>query len=81
MLRALENHITKVMTHFNDSCHHWDVANEVMGDNGQMRDTFWYKTTDMEFLTTAFKTANLVKKSLGLKTKLYYNDYNTNTCS
>ncbi|CAI5714118.1 unnamed protein product [Hyaloperonospora brassicae] len=79
MLSALENHITKVMTHFNDSCHHWDVANEVMGDNGQMRDTFWYKTTGMEFLTTAFKTANLVKKSLGLKTKLYYNDYNTNT--
>ncbi|KAF4140606.1 Glycosyl hydrolase family 10 [Phytophthora infestans] len=56
-----------------------NVANEVMGDNAQMRDTFWYKTTGMEFLTTAFKTANSVKKSLGLKTKLYYNDYNTNT--
>lgn len=79
MLSALENHITKVMTHFGDSCYAWDVANEVMGDNAQMRDSFWYKTTGMDFLTTAFKTANKVKKSLGLKTKLYYNDYNTNT--
>ncbi|OWZ19177.1 xylanase [Phytophthora megakarya] len=79
MLSALENHITKVMTHFGDSCYAWDVANEVMGDNAQMRDSFWYKTTGMDFLTTAFKTANAVKKSRGLKTKLYYNDYNTNT--
>ncbi|GMF43817.1 unnamed protein product [Phytophthora fragariaefolia] len=79
MLSALENHITKVMTHFGDSCYAWDVANEVMGDNAQMRESFWYTTTGMDFLTTAFKTANSVKKSLGLKTKLYYNDYNTNT--
>ncbi|KAL4117338.1 hypothetical protein PRIC2_011329 [Phytophthora ramorum] len=79
MLSALENHITKVMTHFGDSCYAWDVANEVMGDNAQMRDSFWYTTTGMDFLSTAFKTANSVKKSLGLKTKLYYNDYNTNT--
>ncbi|GMF22244.1 unnamed protein product [Phytophthora lilii] len=78
MLSALENHITKVMTHFGDSCYAWDVANEVMGDNAQMRESFWYTTTGMEFLQTAFKTANSVKKSLGLKTKLYYNDYNTN---
>ncbi|ETK75381.1 hypothetical protein F441_18355 [Phytophthora nicotianae CJ01A1] len=79
MLSALKNHITKVMTHFGDSCYAWDVANEVMGDNAQMRDSFWYKTTGMDFLSTAFKTASDVKKSLGLKTKLYYNDYNTNT--
>ncbi|KAG6572692.1 putative xylanase [Phytophthora cinnamomi] len=79
MLSALKNHITKVMTHFGDSCYAWDVANEVMGEDGQMRNSFWYTTTGMDFLTTAFKTANEVKKSLGLKTKLYYNDYNTNT--
>ncbi|KAF4140455.1 Glycosyl hydrolase family 10 [Phytophthora infestans] len=50
------------MTHFGDSCHAWDVANEVMA--------------------TTPRTASLfgtLKRSLGLKTKLYYNDYNTNT--
>ncbi|KAE8898634.1 hypothetical protein PF005_g22517 [Phytophthora fragariae] len=79
MLSALENHITKVMTHFGDSCYAWDVANEVMGDDATYRKSFWYTTTGTDYITTAFKTANKVKKSLGLKTKLYYNDYNTNT--
>jgi endo-1,4-beta-xylanase len=79
MLSALENHITEVMTHFGDSCYAWDVANEVMGDDATYRKSFWYNTTGTDFITTAFKTANSVKKSLGLSTKLYYNDYNTNT--
>jgi GH35 family endo-1,4-beta-xylanase len=78
MLSALENHITQVMTHFGDECYAWDVANEVMDDNAQMRDSFWYKTTGMDFMATAFNTAGKVTKQLGLKTKLYYNDYNTN---
>ncbi|KAF4028573.1 Glycosyl hydrolase family 10 [Phytophthora infestans] len=67
------------MTHFGDSCHAWDVANEVMGDDATYRKSFWYAKTGTDYITTAFKTANAVKKSLGLKTKLYYNDYNTNT--
>lgn len=79
MLSALENHITEVMTHFGDSCYAWDVANEVMGDDATYRKSFWYNTTGMDYITTAFKTANSVKKSLGLSTKLYYNDYNTNS--
>ncbi|KAH7487818.1 hypothetical protein KRP22_013489 [Phytophthora ramorum] len=79
MLSALENHITEVMTHFGDSCYAWDVANEVMGDDATYRKSFWYNTTGTDYITTAFKTANSVKKSLGLSTKLYYNDYNTNT--
>uniref|UniRef100_M4BCI2 endo-1,4-beta-xylanase n=1 Tax=Hyaloperonospora arabidopsidis (strain Emoy2) TaxID=559515 RepID=M4BCI2_HYAAE len=79
MLSALENHITKVMTHFGDTCYAWDVANEVMGDDAVYRKSFWYKATGTDYIVTAFKTANAVKKSLKLKTKLYYNDYNTNT--
>ncbi|ETP23961.1 hypothetical protein F441_02988 [Phytophthora nicotianae CJ01A1] len=79
MLLALENHITEVMTHFGDSCYAWDVANEVIGDDATYRKSFWYNTTGTDYITTAFKTANSVKKSLGLSTKLYYNDYNTDT--
>ncbi|GMF63783.1 unnamed protein product [Phytophthora fragariaefolia] len=79
LLKALENHIIKVMTHFGDSCYAWDVVNEAMGDDGSYRKSFWYTKTGAEYISTAFKTASAVKKSLGLKTKLYYNDYNTNT--
>ncbi|KAF4140445.1 Glycosyl hydrolase family 10, partial [Phytophthora infestans] len=49
------------------------------GDDATYRKSFWYAKTGTDYITTAFKTANAVKKSLGLKTKLYYNDYNTNT--
>ncbi|KAE9321086.1 hypothetical protein PF008_g17892 [Phytophthora fragariae] len=35
--------------------------------------------TGTNYTTTAFKTANKVNKSLELKTKRYYNDYNTNS--
>jgi GH35 family endo-1,4-beta-xylanase len=79
LLNALANHITKVMTHFGDSCYAWDVVNEAMGDDGSYRKSFWYTKTGTAYISTAFKTASAVKKSLGLKTKLYYNDYNTNT--
>ncbi|KAH7476621.1 Endo-1,4-beta-xylanase [Phytophthora ramorum] len=79
LLKALENHITKVMIHFGDSCYAWDVVNEAMGDDGSYRKSFWYTKTGTEYISTAFKAASAVKKSLGLKTKLYYNDYNTNT--
>ncbi|KAJ8550548.1 hypothetical protein ON010_g10521 [Phytophthora cinnamomi] len=37
LLKALENHITKVITHFGDSCYAWDVVNEAMGDDGTYR--------------------------------------------
>ncbi|RLN54748.1 hypothetical protein BBJ28_00020375, partial [Nothophytophthora sp. Chile5] len=62
-----------------DTCYAWDVANEVMGDDANYRTSFWYNTTGTDYISTAFKTANSVKASLGLSTKLYYNDYNTNT--
>ena len=76
MLAALTNHITKVMTHFGDSCYAWDVVNEALNEDGSYRQSFWYTKTGTDYITTAFKVANSVKKSLGLKVKLYYNDYN-----
>ena len=77
LLKALENHVTKVMTHFGDNCYAWDVVNEALNEDGSYRNSFWYQKTGTKFIETAFKTASAVKKSLGLKTKLYYNDYNT----
>ncbi|KAE8996933.1 hypothetical protein PR003_g19775 [Phytophthora rubi] len=76
LLEAMSNHITKVMTHFGDSCYAWDVVNEAMEEDGSYRESFWYKKTGKEYIETAFKTAHAVKIKLGLKTKLFYNDYN-----
>jgi len=77
LLAALRNHITKVMTHYGNSCTHWDVLNEALEENGAYRNSFWYQKTGTEYIKVAFQTASAVKKQLGLNTKLYYNDYNT----
>jgi GH35 family endo-1,4-beta-xylanase len=77
LLAALKNHITKVMTHYGDSCSHWDVLNEALEENGSYRNSFWYQKTGTEYIKVAYQTASAVKKQLGLSTKLYYNDYNT----
>jgi GH35 family endo-1,4-beta-xylanase len=79
LLSALTNHITKVMTHYGDSCYAWDVVNEVIGDDATYRKSFWYTKTGTDYIATAFKTASAVKKKLGLSVKLYYNDYSTDT--
>jgi GH35 family endo-1,4-beta-xylanase len=53
------------------------VLNEALEDNGTYRNSFWYQKTGTEYIKVAFQTASDVKKQLGLSTKLYYNDYNT----
>ncbi|KAL3656840.1 hypothetical protein V7S43_018297 [Phytophthora oleae] len=81
LLKAMSNHITKVMTHVGDTCYAWDVVNEAIEEDGSYRESFWYKKTGKEYISTAFRTANEVKAKLGLKAKLYYNDYNINVAN
>ncbi|KAI9981130.1 hypothetical protein PInf_010553 [Phytophthora infestans] len=81
LLEAMSKHITKVMTHFGDTCYAWDVVNEAIEEDGSYRESFWYKKTGKEYISAAFKTAHAVKIKLGLKAKLYYNDYNINVAN
>lgn len=67
----MSNHITKVMTHFGNSCTAWDVVNEAIAEDGSYRESFWYKKTGKEYISTAFKTANEVKANLSLEARLY----------
>ncbi|KAK3628715.1 hypothetical protein LTR56_015676 [Elasticomyces elasticus] len=78
LMDVLVNHIDQVMGHFGDSCYAWDVVNEVFNDDATAtwRDTIWYRTSGPSFVSVAFRAANAAKAKYGLKTKLYYNDYN-----
>lgn len=76
LMAALVNHIDKVMYHFGDSCYHWDVVNEAFNDDGTWRDDIWYQTSGPSYISVAFRATNAAKAKYGLKTKLYYNDYN-----
>ncbi|CAI5729525.1 unnamed protein product [Peronospora destructor] len=53
LLKAMSNHITKVMTHFGDLCSAWDVVGEVIEDDGSYRQSFWFKKTGKDYISTA----------------------------
>jgi endo-1,4-beta-xylanase len=78
LLQRLETHITTVLTHFKDKygakspIKWWDVVNEVIDDNGNYRESDWYKIAGIDYIAKAFEVARKVDPSL----KLYINDYN-----
>ncbi len=40
--RLLHEHITRVMTHYSGQVFAWDVVNEALDENGNVRDSIWY---------------------------------------
>jgi endo-1,4-beta-xylanase len=40
--RLLHNHITRVMKHYSGDVFAWDVVNEALDENGNVRDSLWY---------------------------------------
>jgi endo-1,4-beta-xylanase len=74
LLRRIEAHINTVVQRYVDAVTMWDVVNEAIGDSndGLLRDSVYSRTTGIDFIVTAFKTAH-AKDPDAL---LIYNDYN-----
>jgi endo-1,4-beta-xylanase len=80
---AMNNWITKMVTHYKPSVFAWDVVNEPMKEDGTLRtgnegetatDHFsWVKYLGKDYAVTAFKLARLNGNT---KDKLFINDYN-----
>lgn len=68
----LHKHITDEVSHFRGRVYQWDVANEVINDNGQLRDTMWLRELGPGYLADAFRWAHQADP----KAKLFLNDYN-----
>ncbi|MET9518016.1 endo-1,4-beta-xylanase [Streptomyces sp. NPDC002994] len=72
---AMNNHITKVMQHYQGKIHSWDVVNEAFqdGSSGARRSSPFQDKLGNGFIEEAFRTARAADSGA----KLCYNDYNT----
>ncbi|GAB2627182.1 beta-xylanase [Paractinoplanes abujensis] len=70
---ALKKHIFETMRHFKGDIWQWDVVNEAFDDNGQPRQSIWYKAWGgTGYIADAFRWAHQADP----KALLFYNDYN-----
>ncbi len=68
----LTEQITTVMTRYRGRIREYDVANEVLNEDGSMRNTVWLRTIGPEYLDIAFRTAREADPGA----RLILNDYN-----
>ncbi|KAH9820973.1 family 10 glycoside hydrolase [Melampsora americana] len=72
LVNATQNHIKTVLQYYKDDLYSFDVVNEVLGDDGNLRDSFWSQKLNETFIEMAFQAA----MDAGTNIKLYINDYN-----
>ncbi|HEY8455571.1 MAG TPA: endo-1,4-beta-xylanase [Actinopolymorphaceae bacterium] len=70
--KILRNHILTVVGHFRGRIYEWDVVNEVIDDNGQLRESIWLKNLGPGYIADAFRWAHQADPHA----KLFLNDYN-----
>lgn len=73
LLEREREHIKTVVERYKDDVDAWDVVNEVVDDNGELRNSPWYQITGTDYIKVAFETAREVA---GDDAMLYINDYN-----
>lgn len=75
LLRAMQDHVTGVVTHFRGRVRIWDVVNEAVSDapGHPLRPSPFLNLIGPDFIDEAFRAAHAADPDA----KLYYNDYNT----
>jgi endo-1,4-beta-xylanase len=68
----LRTHIIETVRHFRGKVWQWDVANEVIDDDGNLRDSIWLQNLGPGYIADAFRWANQADR----RVRLYLNDYN-----
>ena len=67
----LQKHVETVIKQYRGQVQIWDVVNEAIGDNGQLRDTLWSQTLRPDYIDRAFHLAHEADP----QARLFYNDY------
>jgi endo-1,4-beta-xylanase len=68
----LRRHVFEVMRHFRGKVFQWDVVNEVIDDNGQLRNTIFLQLLGPGYIADMFRWA----RQADPKARLVMNDYN-----
>jgi len=71
LLARMKEHIDTVVSRYGSRIKGWDVVNEAVADDGQMRQSPWFQITGFEFIERAFEWAAQACPDV----ELYYNDY------
>lgn len=71
LAERIKNHISTVVKHFKGKVHGWDVCNEIVEWDGQMRRSPLYNIMGEDFVELAFRTAHEADPDA----ELYLNDY------
>ncbi len=70
--QRMKEHISTIVGRYKGRIKGWDVVNEAILDNGNMRDSKFYQILGDEFMELAFQYAHEADP----EAELYYNDYN-----
>jgi len=72
LLKRMHDHIFTIMSRYKGRVNGWDVINEAIDENGELRKTKWLEIIGGDYIQKAFEYA----READPKAELYYNDYN-----
>jgi endo-1,4-beta-xylanase len=72
LLQRLRDHISTVVGRYKGRIHGWDVVNEAVEDDGNLRKTKWREIIGPDYVQKAFEFA----READPNAELYYNDFN-----
>lgn len=71
LIDRMRNHIFTLVGRYKERVHGWDVVNEAILGNGELRKSKWLEIIGEEYIELAFRFANEADPGA----ELYYNDY------